>query len=59
MMRNHGRKRDINPEIVGSQTVAPTMEIFWRVITKLELNLLHDLTIPLLGIYSKKIHVLL
>lgn len=46
-------KRVINPEIVGLQNGAPTMKTFWRFITKLEINLPHDLNISLLGIHSK------
>ena len=47
------RKRNTPPLLVGLQTGTTTLEISWQFLRKLDIVLLEDPAIPLLGIYPE------
>jgi hypothetical protein len=47
-------KRNPNPLLVGIQAGAITLEKIWRLLKNLNIDLLYDPAIPLLGIYPKE-----
>jgi hypothetical protein len=49
------RKRNTPPLLVGLQTGTPTLEINWRFLRKLEIDLPEDPAIPLLGIQPQNV----
>jgi hypothetical protein len=47
-------KRNRNPVLVGMQAGRTTLEIIWRLLKNLNIDLPYDPAIPLLGIYPKQ-----
>jgi hypothetical protein len=53
MLERMWRKKNTFPLLVGLQTGTTTLEIIWKFLGKLEIDLPEDPTIPLLGICQK------
>ena len=53
------RKENSFAQLVGMQTGAATVEIVWRYLKKIKINLPFDPVIPLLGIYLKELKTLI
>ena len=53
MLARMWRKRNTPPLLVGLQTGTTILEISWRFLRKLDIELPEDPAIPLLGIYPK------
>ena len=54
MLERVWRKRNPLILLVGMQPSTATMENMWRFLKKLEIELLYDPAIPLLGIHTEK-----
>jgi hypothetical protein len=55
MLARMWRKRNTPPLLVGLQAVQPLWKSVWRFLRKLEIVLLEDPGIPLLGIYPEDV----